>query len=268
MRRMREHLLVTMRLNPPRPGSRRSVPQRLCGAVALVALAMTTLGCGWIGFRGRVSALALAERADQGDIAALARMSLLREQRLPPGRREIRVWFAMASGAPDLLLRVASAGNAPSGELWAWWTLPSGDGDRSLAGTGGELNARTRDSVEAMVDCTALFRAGGNEACHLRLRQEPHWGTVLAQLDSLRAFSLPDQDSLPRADSLVRVVDQRRMADNMMVTVEVLDGAVYRTYSYTNPRSLPRAEAQRAAAIVDMIADLARRARRPDARIR
>jgi hypothetical protein len=233
------------------------------GVTACLALA----ACGAIGFRGRSSALSIAERAEQGDISALARMNLLRESRLSSGQREIRVWFAMASGAPDLLLRVASTNDkkGATGELWAWWPLPSGDGDRSLAGTEGALNSRTRDSVQAIVNCASMFRAGGNEACRLRLRQEPDWRTVLAQLDSLRAFTLPDQDSLPRADSLVRSAELKRVSENMMVTVEVLDGAVYRTYSYTNPRTLPRSEAQRAAAIVDMIADLARRARRPDA---
>ena len=234
----------------------------------MAALGVGATGCLLPGRPGRSTAISLAERAEHGDISALAKMSVLRDARFSSGQREIRVWFAMASGAPDLLLRVASTRNAEgaTGELWAWWPLPSGDGDRSLAGTEGALNSRTRDSVQATVNCASLFRAGGNEACRLRLKQEPDWKAVLAQLDSLRAFTLPDQDSLPRADSLVRVAEQRRMAENMMVTVEVLDGAVYRTYSYTNPRSLPRSEAQRAAAIVDMIADLARRARRPDAR--
>ncbi len=239
---------------------------RVALAAACVALAG---GCTLLGMRGRATGLSLAERAEQGDIAALARMSLLRELRLPSGQREIRVWFAMASGAPDLLLRVASFGGprgGSNGELWAWWTLPSGDGDRSLAGTTGELNSRTRDSVQAAVTCSALMRAGGNEACRLRLRQEPEWRTVLAQLDSLRAFTLPDQDALPRAESVVSAADQRRVAENVMVTVEVLDGAVYRTYSYTNPRLLQQSEAQRAAAIVDMVSEMARRARRPDAR--
>lgn len=237
-------------------------------AAIVAALGIGATGCLLPGLPGRSTAISLAERAEQGDISALAKMSVLRDSRFSSGQREIRVWFAMASGAPDLLLRVASARDAKgaTGELWAWWPLPSGDGDRSLAGTEGALNSRTRDSVQATVNCASLFRAGGNEACRLRLKQEPDWKAVLAQLDSLRAFTLPDQDSLPRADSLVRVAEQRRMSENMMVTVEVLDGAVYRTYTYTNPRSLPRSEAQRAAAIVDMIADLARRARRPDAR--
>ena len=223
-------------------------------------------GCLIPGRGGRTAAISIAERAEQGDISALARMSLLREQRLSSGQREIRVWFAMASGAPDLLLRVASGGpKGATGELWAWWALPSGDGDRSLSGEAADLNNRARDSVQATVTCASMFRAGGHEACRFRLRQEPDWRTVLAQLDSLRAFTLPDQDSLPSsADSLVRAVGAGRTAENMMVTVEALDGAVYRTYSYTNPRSLPRSEAQRAAAIVDMVADLARRARRPD----
>jgi hypothetical protein len=245
----------------PRPASVRARGLALAAFAGLLAV-----GCGRLG-RGGPSPLTMAERAEQGDIAALARLSLLRVERLPSGDREIRVWFAMASGAPDLLLRVSSrgTGKGPGGELWAWWPLPSGDGDRSLAGTAGDLNNRTRDSVQARVQCAALYRAGGNEACRLRLRQEPDWRVVLAQLDSLRAFTLPDQDALPRADSLVRVAERTRLAENMMVTVEVLDGAVYRTYSYTNPRSLPQSEAQRAAAIVDMMAGLAARARRPDA---
>ncbi len=258
-------------MRPPASPSnpRGHAPQRVSRVALVAALCVGVSACGALGFRGRASGLSLADRADQGDISALARMSLLRESRFSSGQREIRVWFAMASGAPDLLLRVASERDAKgaTGELWAWWPLPSGDGDRSLAGTEGALNSRTRDSVQATVNCASIFRAGGNEACRLRLRQEPDWKGVLAQLDSLRAFTLPDQDSLPRADSLVRSVELRRVSENMMVTVEVLDGAVYRTYSYTNPRLLPRSEAQRAAAIVDMIAGLARRARRPDAPI-
>ena len=255
-------------LSPPSPSRGATARAQASRAGLVAALCIGVGACGALGFRGRSSALSLAERAEQGDIAALARMSLLRDSRLSSGQREIRVWFAMASGAPDLLLRVASTNDTrgASGELWAWWPLPSGDGDRSLAGTEGNLNSRTRDSVEASVTCASMFRAGGHEACRLRLKQEPDWRGVLAQLDSLRAFTLPDQDSLPRADSLVRSAELTRVAENMMVTVEVLDGAVYRTYSYTNPRSLPRSEAQRAAAIVDMIAELARRARRADAR--
>ena len=249
------------------PGCRR-LNGRLVATLSASAILMGA--CVWTGRGGRTSALSLAERAEQGDIAALARMSLLREQRAPSGQREIRVWFAMASGAPDLLLRVASAGGlkGATGELWAWWALPSGDGDRSLAGEGRDLNNKTRDSVESSVQCASIFRAGGHEACRLQLRDEPDWRAVLTQLDSLRAFTLPDQDSLPSSETPARATSEIRATENLMVTVEALDGAVYRTYSYTNPRALPQSEAQRAAAIVDMVAQLAKRARRPDARRR
>ena len=234
------------------------------GFAGVVALALVASGCAWVGRRGSARELSLGELAAHGDVAALARMGSLRAARLPSGQREIRVWFVMATGAPDLLLRVVGAGDRrkATGEIWAWWVLPSGDGDRRLAAEREDANDRTRDSIRAVWRCTSLESAGGHEACRLQLRDEPQWAVVLAQLDSLRAFTLPDQDSLPPSDIALRASTERRPSENLMMTVEALDGAVYRTYSYTNPRSLPSGEAQRAAAIVDMVAGLAARARR------
>lgn len=235
----------------------------------MLAFALAAGGCAWVGRRGGTRELSMAELAAHGDVAALARMGSLRTARFASGQREIRVWFVMATGAPDLLLRVASAGEKrkATGEIWAWWVLPSGDGDRRLAAEREDANDRTRDSVRAVWRCTSVESAGGHEACRLQLKAEPEWGVVLAQLDSLRAFTLPDQDSLPPPDNALRAATERRPSENLMMTVEALDGAVYRTYSYSNPRSLPSSEAQRAAAIVDMVAGLAARARRVPARL-
>ena len=239
-------------------------------AVVLVAVCAAVLsalsGCApWFGNRkGSAREMSLSEMAAHGDVAALARMGSLRSARLPSGQREIRVWFVMATGAPDILVRVAGSGDRrrATGEIWAWWSLPSGDGDRRLAAEREDANDRIRDSIRAVWRCSSLETAGGNEACRLQLRTDPNWNVVLAQLDSLRAFTLPDQDSIPPAENVVRAATERRPSENLMVTVEVLDGAVYRTYSYSNPRSLPSTEAQRAAAIVEMVTGLARRARR------
>ena len=231
---------------------------------ALLAMALAVSACAVFGRRGGARELTISELAARGDVAALARMTSLRAARFPSGQREIRVWFVMATGAPDLLLRVASSGDRrkATGEIWAWWVLPSGDGDRRLAAEREDANDHTRDSIRAVWRCTSLESAGGHEACRLQLRNQPDWGVVLAQLDSLRAFALPDQDSRPAEDIALRAAVERRPSDNLMMTVEVLDGAVYRTYSYTNPRSMPSGEGQRAAAMVDMMADLAARARR------
>ena len=147
---------------------------------------------------------------------------------------------------------------------YAWWVLPSGDGDRRLAGQRRDENDRQRDSLKAQWACASIENAGGNEACRLVLRHEPDWKSVLAQLDSLRAWSLPDQDSVTKVDSLFHGAIERRPSENMMVTVEALDGADYRTYSYTNARTMPADEARRAAVIVTMINELASLARRPE----
>ena len=229
-------------------------------AVALLA----TSGCAGVGKRGGSHEMSLSEMAAHGDVAALARMGSLRSARLSSGNREIRVWFVMATGAPDILVRVSGSNDRrrATGEIWAWWALPSGDGDRRLAAEREDANDRMRDSIRAVWRCSSLESAGGHEACRLQLRTDPDWTVVLAQLDSLRAFTLPDQDSIPPSDNALRAAAERRPSENLMVTVEALDGAVYRTYSYTNPRSLPSTEAQRAAAIVEMVTGLARRARR------
>ena len=234
-------------------------------ASVLVGAVMVLGGCIWP-FRSGPRQPTMSELAAGGDVAALAKLPGLRLARLPSGQREIRVWFAMSTGAPDLLLRVATTTDKrrATGQLFAWWVLPSGDGDRRLAGERRDQNDRQRDSLTAQWSCASIDNAGGNEACRLVLRQEPDWKAVLAQLDSLRAWSLPDQDSVSKVDSLVRDAVERRPSENMMVTVEALDGAVYRTYSYTNPRTMPADEARRAAAIVTMINDLARLARRPE----
>ena len=234
------------------------------GAMAGVLLAATA--CIWPFRASGPRQLSMSELAASGDVAALAKLPGLRLARLPSGQREIRVWFAMSTGAPDLLLRVATTTDKrrATGQLYAWWILPSGDGDRRLAREKRDENDRQRDSVKAQWSCSSIENAGGNEACRLVLRQEPDWKVVLAQLDSLRAWSLPDQDSVAKVDSLIRGAAERRPSENMMVTVEALDGAVYRSYSYTNPRAMPADEARRAAAIVTIINDLASLARRPE----
>jgi len=244
-------------------------PERWCARARVgvrIGVLLLLGGCIWPFRSSGPRQPSMGELAAAGDIAALAKLPALRLARLPSGQREIRVWFAMSTGAPDLLLRVATTTDKrrATGQLYAWWVLPSGDGDRRLAGERRDQNDRQRDTVKAQWSCASIENAGGNEACRLVLRQEPDWKVVLSQLDSLRAWSLPDQDSVARVDSLIRGAVERRPSENMMVTVEALDGAVYRTYSYTNPRAMPADEARRAAAIVTMINDLARRARRPD----
>lgn len=88
------------------------------------------------------------------------------------------------------------------------------------------------------------MRSGDVEACRVHFTRRPDWGAVWDSLEVLGVWTLADQDDLPR--------DSTMTLDGWSMTVEVRDGARYRSYAYSNPDA-HRHPAQAAAAAIGRV---------------
>lgn len=203
-----------------------------------------------------------------GDVAALAGLPSLKRVRLPVDTREMRVWVASTDGsaAPDFMLRLVATPDDVQGEVIAWWAAPGGEALDLKADRSEDVlreNLALRATMRDVWGCRRIERGGGFEACRLRFKKEPKWRDVLTVLDTLGAWGIPDQEELralerPAAEEVEAPAPD---ATDMTITVEARVGAAYRTYSFLNPDEQKWAEARRVAALADLVAGIARRAR-------
>ncbi len=179
--------------------------------------------------------------ADYDAAARIAGLPVLRTRVLPPGERETRIWVQLEVAVPRLLYRFHEQGGRVQGERILYWPAPTGGKDEA------EIRRRYGGAC-------ASFAAGERMlVCRSRFTAAPDWAAVLrgAEREGLRA--LPDPSTLP--DDGIRVLDGWTM------TVELREGAWYRTYRYATPEEHPRwPSAARASAVLRTLHEVDARA--------
>jgi hypothetical protein len=173
---------------------------------------------------------------------------------LPSGvHREIRVTHGSGIAVNNYTLRLVETDTAVTGELLAFW--PTSGAHVVLSGHPGcqkhfdvqdaWLAGLVAKDEERYRGCTPIKQAGVFEVCRARFAQEPNWGALMQQLDSLGAWTLPDPATLPSPG--------RISTHGVTVAVELRDRTTYRGYAYYAPYGQPWPEARRAAAINDLM---------------
>jgi len=168
--------------------------------------------------------------------AAAAGLRPLRAERVPRGRRELRVWVGFGLGIPMSLYRIRADGQTVAGELVLWW-------DHSGEWPPEDNPEGMHAWVARAFACGAIGRRGDAEACRPRtLLPAPDWRALLAELDSLGIATLRTR---PTRGTPLLVPN-----DGFGVVIEVRDGARYRTAYFHNPHSSVGGDAGRAAVVL------------------
>ena len=165
-------------------------------------------------------------------VAALVGLPMLRgggELRRPG--REIRIWVGFGLGYPMHMLRVAESLEGVTGQQVLWW--PGKEPEGTFVGSARAADrwrrehaavSRTIERRVAAVGCGHVRRSPRQSACEMPAEPEGGWRAVLARIDSLEAWTLPDQSALP-GGAVIGL-------DGISVVVEARVGDRYRTYSY------------------------------------
>lgn len=153
----------------------------------------------------------------------------LREAKLRPGEREVRIWTKVELSGAEELYRFTERDGRVHGELvYAWGAGPP---DASLGERPGETyhDLMLYDLRGACEGFVVAFETG---VCRARFRREPPWSRVLREAEANGLWTLLDQDSLPHTGFWISI-------DGWSMVVELRDGASYRAYHYHNPWSHP-----------------------------
>jgi hypothetical protein len=161
--------------------------------------------------------------------ARAAGLTPLREMRLRPGEREVRLWTQVEIGIPKQFYRFVDRGGAVRGELIFYWGAEPPDTAR------GE---RAGETTHDLMQYTLAGRCGGfavaeaTGVCRARFRREPPWGAVLRAVEAEGLWSIPDPSALP-SDSVMAF-------DGWTIVAELRDGPRYRTFRYNSPDLHPK----------------------------
>jgi len=174
---------------------------------------------------------------------ALATYGLTRlsDTALASGDRELRLWIESGIFLPERLVILRERNGRVTGEAYRWWTgLGSSD-----------------SAFRAFVapHCRDLRTNGNAGMCRVRQTVSPPWAAALETLDSLGVGVLPDQSTIPS--------DGRFTRDGFTLRVEVLDFKAYRAYEYQNPAGYADSLNRRAAAMMQLVSELADPSRPP-----
>jgi len=143
----------------------------------------------------------------------------LRTTPLPAGVREIRIYEGLVIGYPHSGLIVREENGNVTGRLFRYW--PRND----------TAFTEIRDA-EALYEkdeahrCRTPVRGKEASVCIVMFTKEPDWRALLASLDSLHAWTLPDESRVPKSQHVV---------DGWVIRVEARRDTVYTRYQYHNP---------------------------------
>jgi hypothetical protein len=148
------------------------------------------------------------------------------------------------------MLRISEAPDGVMGELIYWWEVPrfvapDSQGEALVARMREETVAYARDRAVRMYGCAPPVHGEAAEACRAQFSQPPNWQTLLARIDSLDPWTLPDPRTL---DPPLRVG-----LDGWSIAVETRVGSDYRTYEYWAPNAQRGPEARRAAQLAALV---------------
>jgi hypothetical protein len=146
-------------------------------------------------------------------------LSRMRTTPLPKSVREIRIYEGLVIGYPHSGLIVREENGKASGRLFRYWpvndtTFPEvGDGEARYA----------KDEAHR---CNAPVRGKEAVVCIVRFTSEPDWRALLASLDKLHAWDLPDESRVRRSQNVI---------DGWVIRVEARRDTSYVRYQYHNP---------------------------------
>lgn len=173
------------------------------------------------------------------DAAKASGIGTLRDNAIPEGETELRIWVGFGLIQPDhlLRLRVDASGNV-TGDVLAYFPRRLARGYLE-----GRMHTDARASWNRLVSrCGVIHEGAVDDACFKKLSRAPDWRKVHRDLVEKGVETLPDQDELPP--------DGVDILDGVAMVVEVRKGAQYRAYEYSNPRLHAQPEAQAAAEIL------------------
>lgn len=172
-------------------------------------------------------------------VVAAAGLAPLRVTRPARGEREVRIWIGGGIGYPQDLYRFVERRGDVTGELVYHWP------------TEGLPDARPGETFHDLMLHSQRGRCDGFAAhaeagiCRARFLREPDWGGVYRRAVAEGLWTLPDESTLPPVGWVT--------FDGWGITVELRDGASYRTYHYGNPENKPWREAARATRIAGLL---------------
>lgn len=143
----------------------------------------------------------------------------LRTTPLPAGVREIRIYEGLVIGYPRSGLIVREEKGKVTGRLFRYW--PRND----TAFSEGRDSEALYEKDEAH-RCTTPVRGKEASVCTVVFKKEPDWRALLASLDSVHAWTLPDESRVPKSQHVV---------DGWVIRVEARRDTVYTRYQYHNP---------------------------------
>lgn len=156
--------------------------------------------------------------------ARAAGLTPLREVRLGPGEREVRLWTQVEIGVPKQLYRFVDRGGAVSGELIYYWGAdPRGEGP------GETMHDLMLYTLQGQCDRFAVAEDTG--VCRTRFLREPAWGAILRAAEAEGLWTIPDPSTLP-PDGIISL-------DGWTIVAELRDGPHYRTFRYNSPDAHP-----------------------------
>ncbi len=182
----------------------------------------------------------LVESTD--DKAKAAKLIPLRMKSLNSESKEIRVWIGFGTISPEELLIISiDNNNLVSGKKILTYRLvePIDKNEENF-------KFEFLESIHSY--CKVIHRSNNFEACSYKKNEYFDWSKIYKKLLSLDIWSLPNESMLPESKILV--------LDGLSIVVELLDGKIYRNYSYGNPAFRKEVEAQKASNIMKFIMSL------------
>ena len=144
----------------------------------------------------------------------------LRTTAFQSGVREIRIYEGLLIGNPHSGLIVREANGKVTGRLFRYWPRNDSTFYKDL-----DLEAVfERDEAHR---CAPPVRGTKASVCTVIFVKEPDWRALLASLDQLHAWELPDESRVPKSGHVV---------DGWVIRVEARHDTVYRRYQYHNPQ--------------------------------
>jgi hypothetical protein len=143
----------------------------------------------------------------------------LRTTPLAAGVREIRIYEGLVIGYPHSGLIVREENSRVTGRLFRYW--PKNDTAFTES-----LNAEALYEKDEAHRCTTPVRGEEASICTVVFTKEPDWRALLASLDSLHAWTLPDESRVPKSQNVI---------DGWVIRVEARRDTVYTRYQYHNP---------------------------------
>jgi hypothetical protein len=158
----------------------------------------------------------LEESKTLNEPLALPRMRITPE---PIGVREIRIYKGLVVGYPHSGLIVREERGKVSGRLFRYWP-------RNDTVFAKDIDFEAIYAADEAGRCTTPVRGKDAVVCTVVFVREPDWKLLLATLDSLHAWDLPDESRVARSADVV---------DGWVIRVEARRDTSYVRYQYHNP---------------------------------